>query len=139
MVTLQYVIMDQYQFVNITHPSENWIQQRRREVKPFTSKRKMRQKQPSRWNTVTAPPTPPTSKKTDEVNCDEEVAIGFDNSNLVRAKFDPSIKVLQRLPRDAFPSLGNLRCEYLTSQPMRHSPPVSVLVEYCKPGRKQFT
>jgi hypothetical protein len=124
--------MDQYQFVIVTHPSENWTQQRRREVKAFTSKRKMRQKQPSRRNTITAPPTPPTSKKADEVNCDEEVAIGLDNSNLVR-------KVLQRLPRDAFSSSGNLRCEYLTSQSMRHSPPLSVLVEYCKPGRKQFT
>jgi len=124
--------MDQYQFVIVTHPSENWTQQRRREGKAFTSKRKMRQKQPSRRNTVTAPPTPPTSKKADEVNCDEEVAIGLDNSNLVR-------KVLQRLPRDAFSSSENLRCEYLTSQPMRHSPPLSVLVEYCKPRRKQVT
>lgn len=131
MVTLQYVIMDQYQFVNITHPSEKWTQQRRRAVKSFTPKRKMRQKQSSS-------PTPPTSKKADEVNCDEGFAIGFDNSNLVRAKFDPS-KALQRLPRDAFPSLGNLHCEYLTSQPMRYSPPVSVLIQYCKPRRKQFT
>ena len=98
--------MDQYQFVNITHPPEKWTQQRRREVKPFTSKRKAGQKQSSRWNTVTALPTPPTSKKADEVNCDEEVAIGFDNSKLVHAKFDPSIKVLQRLPRDAFPLWG---------------------------------
>jgi len=138
MVTLQYVIMDQYQFVNITHPSEEWTQQRRRKVKSFTSKGKMRQKQPSRRNTVTAPPTPPTNKA-DKVNCDEKVAVGFDNSNLVCAKFDPSIKVLQRLPRDAFSSSVNLGCEYLTSQPMRHSPPVSELVEYCKPGRKQLT
>jgi hypothetical protein len=129
MVTLQYVIMDQYRFVNITHPSEKWTQQRRRAVKSFTPKRKMRQKPSSS-------PSPPTSKKADEVNCDEGVAIGFDNSNLVRAKFDPSIKALQRLPRDAFPSSGNLRCEYLTSQPMRHSPPVSVLVEYCEPEKK---
>jgi hypothetical protein len=131
--------MDQYQFVNITHPSEKWTQQRRREVKPFIAKRKMQQKQPSRWNTVTAPPTPPTSNKADEVNCDEEVAIGFDNLSLVRVESNPSIKVLQRLPRDAFPSWRNLFCEYLTSQPMRHSTHVSVLVEYCKPGRKQFT
>jgi len=138
MLTLQYVIMDQYQFVNITHPSEEWTQQRRREVKSSASKRKSRQKQPSRRNTVTAPPIPPTNKA-DEVNCDEKVATGFDNSNLVHAKFDPSIKVLQRLPREAFSSSGNLSCEYLTSQPMRHSPPVSELVEYCKPGRKRFT
>jgi hypothetical protein len=112
-----------------------------REVDPTATKGsqgKAGQKQPPRWNTVAALPTPPT-KKADEVNCDGEVAIRFDNSKLVCAKFDPSIKVLQRLPHDAFPSSGNLCCEYLTSQPMRHSPPISVLVEYCNLRRKQFT
>src|ERR1700722_17021372 len=128
--------MDQYQFVNITHPSKEWTEKPRREAKSFTSKRKTWQKQPLRWVPVTTPRTPPTSNKVDEVNCDEEVAIGSDNPNLVRVESNPSIKMLQRLPRNAFPSWGNLLGEYLTSQPVRHSPPISMLMEYCKPGRK---